>query len=386
MPSVEFRGPVDALIVFADIIGSSRYSAILGPKQYAQRLVQFQETFRMLGHRYFPDVTDEATEFTRVDARGDEGVVFVARPLTTKPANKPVLIFRAVEFLYHLKGRLQLTGEQEGDDSPPRRFDMGAGIHWGPVELRISAKDHRSVISGIEGFAINYGKRVESCSRKGRHSRILLSPEAARSLEFDPVLLSPLRAAVREIEDDVELFEVQSGLFDHMEFGEDDSVDEELFQQVERLAEHPMKIRAPWVKAFVASVLESAWVNTNVRAEKDRLRKQQYGLAWHSPKEDDPILLYLRSLECRESGQHTRELRYLRSILQEHPDFLHARLRLVKTCWVLAKSKAEREEKLFARDMAMEFLDHYGDFLKPEERKDFRRLVRDLGPRKRSKR
>ncbi|HUU92579.1 MAG TPA: hypothetical protein VM238_15380 [Phycisphaerae bacterium] len=370
--------PVDALIVFADIVGSSNYSAVLGYDDYARRLLEFQDTFRALGRRYFPEVTDKATQFSHVEARGDEGVVFVTPLPRSRPANQPALVFRAIEFLFHLKGRLELRGRDA-----PRGFEIGAGIHWGPVIHIISSEGNRSFISEIEGFAINYAKRVESCSREGRYSRIFLSPEAVKSLEFEPVVLSPMRTAMRGIEDRVDLFEVRSGLFEKMDLRDDD---EELLQEAGHLAENPTEIDAPWVKAFVVSALEAAIKTTAVKAEQELLRKRQAGLAWHSPKEDDPILLYLRSLECRESGQHTRELRYLRSILQEHPDFLHARLRLIKTCWVLAKSKAEPEDKLFARDMAREFLDHYGDFLKPQEKKDFRRLLRDLGPRKRPRR
>jgi hypothetical protein len=185
---------------------------------------------------------------------------------------------------------------------------------------------------------------------------------------------------MRGIQDDVELAEVQGGLFDGVKLEATDQADDDLVRQIEYLSDHPMEIEAPWVKAFAVSVLEQACRSTLVQAEKERYRQKQYALAWHSPKEDDPILLYLRSRECRESGQRTRELRYLRGLLEEHPDFLHARLLLAKCCWALAKTKAEPQERLFARDTAKEFLERYPHFLTDPERKEFKRLVQDLAP------
>lgn len=381
MPHRQPGDRVDALIVFADIVDSSKYSAVLGYREYAKRLLYFQETFRSLGRRYFPEAADKAVDFSHVEARGDEGTVFVGSPKGKRGATRGELVFRAIEFLYHLKGRLRFDTVSETAEDAPRRFDIGAGIHWGPVMLMLSQQNYRLIIDGVEGFAINYGKRVESCSREGRYSRILLSAEAARFLEFKPVLLSSVRAPMKGIEDDVELYEVEAGLFDAMELRQGDTADERLVEELEGLCVNPMLIDGPWIKALAISVLERAYLNSCVVAEKRKYRKLQYDLAWHSPKEDDPILLYLRSRECRERNERTRELRYLRRLLGKYPYFVPARLLMVKACSVIARGKAEREEKLFARDTAREFLDRYSEFLNAEEKRDFRKLLRELAGR-----
>jgi len=377
----------EALIVFADIIDSSKYSAVLGYEQYAQRLLGFQQTFTDLGHRYFPRVEDKTVQFCRVDARGDEGIIFLLCPQGAQQAQKATHILRAIEFLYHLKARLRFGGDTSGSETAPRRFDVGAGIHWGKVVFILTEEDHHSVIGGIEGFDINYAKRVESCSREGRHSRILLSTEAARYIELEPIVLTSFRTAMKGISDDVELHEVQAGLLDHMELRSEDEGDQLLIDQAERLCSNPMGMESSWEKALVVSVLERICKSAPVPADKAKRRRMQYDLAWHSVKEDDPILLYLRSRDCRESGQRTRELRYLRSILRAHPHFVHARLLMVKACWALAQGKAEREEKLFARDTAKEFLDHHRSLLNDEQKADFRRLLDSCTPgRKRTRR
>jgi len=380
VPSRQTGPMADALIVFADIMDSSKYSAVLGYCEYADRLLGFQETFRALGRRYFPEVEDKAVEFCGVDARGDEGIVLVVCPSSKRRDRQAGLVLRAIEFLYHLKGRLKFSAVHAGSEPAPSRFDVGAGIHWGPVVQTVADRDGRSVIDGMEGFAINYAKRVESCSREGRHSRIMLSSEAARCLELEPVLLANIRGVMKGIQDNVELHEVEAGLFDQMELRENDEADEKLVCEMEHLCNAPMTIDAPWVKSLAVSVLEYVCHNAPVAADKARYRQLQYDLAWHSTKEDDPILLYLRSRECRESGQRTRELRYIRSILGKHPHFVHARLQMVKACWALAQGKAEREDRLFAKDTAKEFLDRYGSILKEEERVEFRRLLKSPAP------
>ena len=162
----------------------------------------------------FPDVADRTVDYVHVEARGDEGVVF----LLAEGKNRADLLLRAIEFLYHLKGTMKLavTGESE-EGQAPSRIGIGAGIHVGQVAYIKALQGTRSVIDGFEGFEINYAKRVESCSRQGRHSRIMLSAEAAKSLELQPLVLREVRAQMKGIGEDVEVYEVVSGRFDHME-------------------------------------------------------------------------------------------------------------------------------------------------------------------------
>jgi len=372
MPPKTVGQLANALLVFADVVDSSKYSAVLGFQEYADRLLRYQETFKELGRRYFRDVEDKALARSFVDARGDEGIVF----FVASQSNQAELVLRAVEFLYHLKGVLRF-GAESGDGEPraPRRLGIGAGIHIGLVACTLDIEDTHSVIAGLEGFAINYAKRVESCSREGRHSRILLSSDAARVLQFEPVILSSIRAGMKGIDDDVQLYEVQSGLFDRLELRSNDPADEHMIRNVCDLADAPGRIDEPWVKAFTVSLLERLCTLTHIQEEKARYRDLQHKLAWHSTNEDDPILLFLRSRQYRDHGAHTQEIRYLKHIVDNHPGFVHARLAMIKACWALAKSKAERSELVYARDMAQEFLEHFSGFLTGSEKREFSRFI-----------
>lgn len=374
----------DALILFADIIDSSKYSAILGYREYAKRLLEFQDLFRSLGRMYFPEAEDKALDFCHVDARGDEGTVFITCPQKDRLQRQADLVMRAIEFLYHLKARLRFRSTP-GSEVAPRRFGVGAGIHWGPIVMTLSKDNNRSTIRGMEGYAINYAKRVESCSRQGRHSQILLTSEASKCLESDPVVLNSVRCSLKGIEEDVELYEVESGLFKDLRLVQDDKEDGLVILEVERLCDKPIRIDSPWIKALAVSILECEIKRTAVAVEKKRYRDLQYKMAWHSVKEHDPILLYLRGRQCRESEQWSREIQQYRTILERHPEFIHARLLMLKACWRLAQQPTQREDLLFVRDTASEFLEKYDYFLTDAERKEFQSLLKTIKKQSRSK-
>lgn len=247
----EVRGTIYSLLVFADIVDSSRYSAVLGYKEYARRLLEFQNTFERLGKKYFPEPEDRSREYCLVRARGDEGILFYAG---TQP-NFAELVFRAIEFVYHLKGRLRYGMDEKDEESTsPRRIGLGAGIHLGQVAFAVKQENNRSIIDRLEGFSINYAKRIESCSRMGRYSRVFLSKEAARLLEDKPVVLSQMTAPLRGIEECVEVFEVRAGLFSGLKLDPNDPEDERLQWEVNSLVTRPIEVEEPWVKSLAMSV------------------------------------------------------------------------------------------------------------------------------------
>lgn len=364
--------PITALLVFADIVDSSKYSAVLGYTEYARRLFNFQHTFRTLGKRYFPDVKDPTREYSEVQARGDEGIVFFAE---TRPDFQE-MVFRAIEFLFHLKGRLRLGAENEEEGAvSPRRIGLGAGIHVGKVAFATKQVDNRSVIHRLEGFSINYAKRVESCSRIGQYSHIFLSKEAGKFLEDKPVVLARTVAPMKGIEEKAEVYEVQSGLFGGLRIDHEDAEDSGLLEQIRMFASHGAQIDEPWIKSLVVSILDWLIKTSIVQQRRVDYQNTQLKLAWRTSIEDDPILLYLRARDFGEKKEYTQQIRYLKQIVEKHPEFVHARKRMIKACWEVIKGGAQPKELVFARDMAKEFLDHFPRLLDTEEKKDYRILI-----------
>ncbi len=371
----EVRDTIYALLIFADIVDSSKYSSVLGYKEYARRLLSFQNTFERLGEKYFPYPEDRSKGYCVVSARGDEGILFYAK---TEP-NFSELVFRSIEFMYHLKGRLRFgIGEMDGGSTSPRRIGLGAGIHVGQVAFAVRQENNRSVIDRLEGFSINYAKRIESCSRLGKYSRVFLSKEAARLLEDKPIVLSRMNAPMKGIDESAEVFEVQAGLFSGLKLDPNDPEDEYLQSQVNLVASRPIEVEELWVKSLAVSVLDCLLDQSLVDARRTEYRDRQLKLAWHSSIEDDPILLYVRATNFWEKKQYSQHIRYLRQILQNHPDFVHARKRMIRACWEITKSKAEPAEKIFARDMAREFLDHFPQFLTADEKKELQAVIKGM--------
>jgi len=367
----------EALLVFADIVDSSKFSSVLGFKKYAERVIRFQQLFKRLGRRYFPEVTDTTTAFNRVDSRGDEGIVFHLEPSDlNKRAN---WVFSAIEFLYHLKGRLYFERDNANMEFPVR-MGIGAGIHVGTVAFATNVTDYRSDIVQIEGFSINKAKRVESSSRGGIFSRIILSDEAARLMEGQPVLLHPVSSSMKGIEANATVHEVRSGLFSGLRIDTDDEGDKALVDGVTALAKTPIRIDEEWLKSLIVSVLDVKLSKTFAKEHRKGYRDAQLNLAWYSTCEDDPILLYLRALDYRQQEEYTQQIRYLKKILDEYPDFTFAKKQMVNACWQLASQSVERAEKIYARDVAKELLGRFPHLLTEEERGEFVKIVNGIMP------
>lgn len=379
MPRYQPSEIQDALLVFADVIESSRLSAYLGPLAYAEQLLNFQELFENLGRKYFQEVKDQSSEYSLIAARGDEGLLFYV----SHEIPKADMIYKALEFIFELKGRLRVvTALDESSDRPFKGIELGAGIHFGPVAVltaieRDESGTKRSLIKRLEGYSINYAKRVESCSRQGNYSRVFLSKEAANVLDGDPIIFSKTMEALKGIGENVEVFEVQSGYFHHIPVSTELPEDESLINFVNDLAENPDKIDEPWIKPFIVSVLDSRLNNIKDPSQRAIYQSRLTKLAWHRPSEDDPILLFIRAREYERINDQTARITYLKKIIDEFPQFIYARKKLVDACWKIAKKKTERSEKIFARDTAKEFINKFSDYLSDKERKEFRRIVKE---------
>ena len=366
----------DALILFADVIDSSKYSAVLGMMKYAERLLTLQKLFVKLGKTYFP-TKDNIVSYYEVEARGDEGTIFCIDP-DIEPAD---LVFKTLQFAYELKARIGLLWRFEDiGEVSAQTMKIGVGIHFGKVALITKIKIDekglpRSVIEGIEGFSINYGKRVESCSRLGKYSKVFLSKTAASLLDGYPVVLSKHAASMKGIEPSEEIYEVRSAFFEIMPL-DPAGFDSEIFISTYTTNAKELKlVNEPWLKGLIISVLDS-----RLRAAKTDSLKSDYSnklleLAWMKPSEDDPILLFWRAKECGEKGKHTQMLAYLKQIVELYPDFVHARKKLVKACWEVANKTSIRAEWVLARDIADEFLCRFSSYLSDEEKKYFEEII-----------
>ncbi len=205
----------------------------------------------------------------------------------------------------------------------------------------------------------------------------MLSKEALRLVESQPLIFFPAVAEMKGILKNVQVYEVRSGLFSGLTLDSGDPLDQKLISQANELANNPAEIDESWVKSLVLSILDVLLQLSPAQPRRQEYREAQLKLAWDSPTEDDPILLYLRARDFFGSKKYTQQVRYLRQIIQRNPEFVYARKRMIEACWEIAKGTPERAELVFARDVAVEFLQHFDYLLSQEEKEAYQRLVKE---------
>ncbi|MEO5359391.1 MAG: hypothetical protein H7843_02960 [Nitrospirota bacterium] len=373
----------DALILFADVIDSSKYSATLGYIEYAKQLHKIQSLFKSLGKTYFPPLTtvdERVFRYSNVDARGDEGTIFCHNP--DEPPGE--LVFKAIQFSYELKGRLHMIYSDFHEGSP-KPMKLGIGIHFDKVALITEHEidengDTRLIISNLEGYSINYAKRIESCSRLGKYSQIFLSKRAAHLLEGEPVVLSKQLSDLKGIQNNEEVFEVQSAFISKMPFNNEFPGSEQFFEKYGKSDDAQDFINEPWQKSFVLSVISTLYDEARIDKLKTLYFEKISQLVWVRPTEDDPIVLFTRAKMCGEEGKHTQKLGYLKNLVKLYPNFIHARIKLAEACWEVAKGAQEKAEIVFARNIADEFLCRFVDYLSDKEKEVYEDILSNHEP------
>jgi hypothetical protein len=374
MPRYDITVTENALLVFADIIESSKYSSTLGYIKYANRLIEFQRIFEEIGLKYFPTVDDPTKKYSELKARGDEGLLFYL----DNSIDKSELIYKAIEFIYEVKGRLKLFLISD-EDPPAKGMKLGAGIHYGPVALVTRPdKDEkgkkRSIIDRLEGFSINFAKRIESASRSGNLSQIYVSKEAANIIKGQPIILEKHRVPLRGIEDNIDIYEVFSGFFPEIPIAGENHDDERFVNYLNELADNPSTIDDKWLKALIVSTLFSRAKKVPMHIYQRRL----LSLVWNSPDEDDPVILFIRAYEYEKENSQTLRIEYLQKILNRFPMFTPAKIKLIDAYWKLASKEAERVERIFARDGANEYYRKFLTILTEDEKALFEKIISDL--------
>lgn len=194
------KGP--AIIVFADLVGSSEIAEYESLDLYAQTVREFHEVARGINERVWKDSTCASMEpaspgppFVHkrvISPRGDE-MCFITSYLLDDysdfnlahvftggydrwvtrgllAAIKFALSLKAAWLLspYNLEHRL-LRGRQP--------LNLAVGIHLGGVALTASPSEAEPQVSDFLGHAINIAKRIEGAARSGRWTSVLISPE-----------------------------------------------------------------------------------------------------------------------------------------------------------------------------------------------------------------
>jgi class 3 adenylate cyclase len=212
----------DAVILFADLVGSARLSDVMPPTAYDTLVAAFQRTAKDVASRGIRSLESRGISEYDVDIRGDQLVFIAVVPIGTPPESKSMepklLAAREVLKLAIKLGIRWFLSKQNktriNDNATP--YQIGVGIHFGPVVYKKhwrfppGAPDF-SKEKAPEGFAINFGKRVESMSRFGSSSGIALSQSfvnLCKKAGFSLFLSNPLQGETKGFETREPIYEL----------------------------------------------------------------------------------------------------------------------------------------------------------------------------------
>ncbi|HBG34438.1 MAG TPA: hypothetical protein DDX01_03650 [Holosporales bacterium] len=372
----------ECLILFADVIDSSKYSSVLGPYQYCSYILKYQQLFKFLAQLYFPENSDK-NDFARIRIHGDEGAIFVIY----KSLPKEEVVALAIQFSFELKARMEIEFcEKDRRDVLPQKMEVGVGIHFGEVALvvsdgkeeSISSTDEIGKIDRVEGYAINYAKRLESASRLGLFSKVILSQEAATLVRNKSFILNQFDANFKGISGNEHIYEVRSAFFHNVPLA-DNIVDYDNF--IKYYVEDSTIlnfVRKPWLKSFVVSIIDSQIRRAHLKPQAQMYWSKMVSFAWRDPNENDPILLFIRALDMRKKGEENKWLCILRDIISLYPTFNSARKDYVKALWNKVKKDKDNSQASDVSDMVREYLDKYPHMLRPKEIEELQNILGEI--------
>lgn len=369
-----------AVIIFTDIIDSSRYSAILGIEQYARSILIFQNTFNEVSNKYFCNNKNLKGAYLRCNTQGDEGVIFIVPE--EKNYDPTEIIYLAIHYAFELKARLSINFPE---DTSMKKMQIATGIHFGKVatvkndEVKELSPEN---IDTIVGYTINYAKRIESSARFGKYSRVFLSKAASSFLPYKPVVLEKHEVDLKGISQLEDVFEVRSA------FCKDLKIDTFKEGELERFSKKFISgigldlLEEPWLKSYVISVFESIRKKqTNPTIEKKYDQKIS-DFIWKNHAEDDPIVLFVRALYCGADDKHSRKVSILKEIIDKFPSFVFAKRQLIKAISEVSDHSHLSSEFVYARDIASEFLEKYPKAVGGTgERLEFEKIIERLNRR-----
>jgi len=162
----------DIVILFADVIGCSEISNHLSIKEYNKFIGDFQHCFKRICEHYRNlKYKEHQYDFFDCKTRGDEGClrVFVLREEDFLAKDIDIAINIALDLK---RSWLLMPYNQKRIRERHLPADIGIGIHAGKVFINQDGEGESKYRP--EGYAINLAKRVESESRGGKFSHLLV--------------------------------------------------------------------------------------------------------------------------------------------------------------------------------------------------------------------
>lgn len=169
------------VILFADVIGCSEISNHKKLKEYNVFINNFQRCFKSVCEHYKKEEYNNNDDYYDYQSRGDEGCLKIFVP---NRDDLSIDVDNAICIGLDLKRQWLLEEDNAGRIANGLLpVDIAIGIHSGTVWVNKEEKKGK-IKYRPEGYAINLAKRIESASRKGKFSHILVSESAREELHL----------------------------------------------------------------------------------------------------------------------------------------------------------------------------------------------------------
>jgi len=357
-------------IIFIDLVDSSIYSKILKTKNYAELLELFQETAKRVYQSFYDkyhknDSKNWFSEPSEVRPRGDEAVIFFTTDMSLE--NNAYDIELAVKFALQVKFEWKKVLIESGKYETKSHVDLAVGINRGLVS---GITDEDMNIIKIEGYEINYAKRVESSSRLGENTNIFLSEKARNLIKSANIVFKKYENCnLKGLEERTTLYEVDEFIFDDLPYSYDSTM-KNLIEK--KMSKEIAGNKKQWLEQYIISIFYSEF------SKKVNIQYKEYILDWieKSVFIDKIFYRYLKASLLDDDKYFLLKLKYFQDIIKDEPTFIAPRLELIELY-------RKHESKLTALDPIKfqiknyidEMFNFYPDIINPEEKVTYNAIL-----------
>lgn len=356
----------EAFICFIDIIDSVSYSKVMDSKEYVNKITAFETETNDLFDLFFSQYKAKGIEIATF-VRGDEFLFMIVDNNKNWSKSEKIVIFENLLFFILILKKIL---------SVHYNIEIACGIHIDNVYTKsnitntnLDFTESKGVVSArYYGRGINYGKRVESSSRKGLYSQIVFSRYLKDIIYSLPILIHEISVEMKGFCENEIVYEYKDGLV------------------LCRLDDIKDIIQYLFDKNYLRYLLNNyynySFINFILKHVGIRYIDENKFLSsiWEPFITDNPIVLYLRGKLKSNEKNYSAALRYYILTAQYFPMFIALRKEIINLLnTILEQCKSEYinittvvEMKILAQD----FIEHYKD-LKNDDKTQFASFIKN---------
>lgn len=305
-----------AVICFVDIIDSSYYGKLTSNEHYYNTIKYFENVCNNIWKCFYQQ---KITKGIKREIRGDELFIAIVPAIIGNTSEKVIEIL--ISFCCILKFIL---------NNSEYKIDIACGIHFGEIIYDLDkATDDESSFS-IYGHNINYAKRLETSSREGLFSRIMMSADAVKITYNIPVEFHEHSMSLKGIDSNQIIYEIKTGYVKIYECNTDSQNRKNLYEEISELFnDHIPYNKMPEILKlpFYNFIIDNDKINDSIKRKID---EQLLGDIWRNINETNPIIFFLRAKTLENEKKYPEAFYYYRRVASALPYFTTIKVKLAK--------------------------------------------------------